>query len=204
VVVPYPGSFNVPTPLLIPSDRRILYFHRDHEAFGFLSHFHPSPIELDGESWPTVEHYFQCHKSLDSDYRRAIREASTPAEAKRLANFWTRPGTPPARILTKSWFHRNNATPRADWLEVKRDVMRRADLAKFLQNPDLCESLRSTEDAELIEDSPFEPFWGIGPDGTGQNWVGRIVMEVRDTLLRLSSSTPEGQSSQVASPTNLS
>jgi hypothetical protein len=33
----------------IPADGRIRCFSRDREAFGFLSHFHPSPIDLDGE-----------------------------------------------------------------------------------------------------------------------------------------------------------
>ena len=39
-------------------------------------------------------------------------------------------------------------------------------------------------DAELVEDSPFEPFWGIGPDGRGLNWAGRVLMEVRALLRR--------------------
>jgi ribA/ribD-fused uncharacterized protein len=73
--------------------------------------------------------------------------------------------------------------PRPDWFEVERDIMRRADRAKFAQNPDLADALRATGDAELIEDSPFEPFWGIGPDGNGQNWAGQILMEVRASLL---------------------
>ena len=53
--------------------------------FGFLSHFHPSPIVLDGERWPTVEHFYQAQKSPDPDYRAAIREAIHPGRAKSLA-----------------------------------------------------------------------------------------------------------------------
>jgi ribA/ribD-fused uncharacterized protein len=60
--------------------------------------------------------------------------------------------------------------------------MRRADLAKFVQNPDLAELLLATGDAGLIEDSPSEPYWGIGPDGNGLNWAGRVLMEVRKIL----------------------
>jgi predicted NAD-dependent protein-ADP-ribosyltransferase YbiA (DUF1768 family) len=43
-------------PRIVPADNRILYFCRDRVAFGFLSHFHASPIVLDGETWPTLEH----------------------------------------------------------------------------------------------------------------------------------------------------
>jgi N-glycosidase YbiA len=46
----------------VPDDNRILYFTRDREAFRFLSHFWPAAIELDGATWPTVEHYYQTQK----------------------------------------------------------------------------------------------------------------------------------------------
>jgi predicted NAD-dependent protein-ADP-ribosyltransferase YbiA (DUF1768 family) len=52
------------------------------------------------------------------------------------------------------------------------------------QNGDLSSLLLATGDAELVEDSPFEPFWGIGPDGRGLNWAGRVLMEVRELLRR--------------------
>jgi len=60
---------------MIPPDGRILYFARDRADFVFLSHFYPSPILLDGEIWPTVEHYYQAQKSDDPAYRDAIRGA---------------------------------------------------------------------------------------------------------------------------------
>ena len=164
--------------LLVPVDNKIMYFHRDRPDFGFLSHFHPSPVELDGESWATVEHYYQAQKSVDLRYRQAIRDASTPGVAKRLA---AHPQSSP-RAAKKSWFGANELMPRMDWSAVKLDIMRRADFAKFSQNPDLAELLRSTGDAELIEDSPSEPFWGTGPDGLGDNWAGRVLMEVRGRL----------------------
>lgn len=160
------------------SDGRILYFARDRAEFDFLSHFHSSPIELDGESWPTVEHYYQAQKSFSQDYRAAIRAAGTPATAKRLA------ANPDRHRAAgrKSWFLEAGETPRPDWAAVKLDIMRRADLAKYTQNPELGERLLATGTAELIEDSPFEPFWGIGHDGAGENWAGRVLMEVRALL----------------------
>jgi ribA/ribD-fused uncharacterized protein len=143
-----------------------------------MSHFHPSPICLDGETWPTAEHFYQAQKSDDSRYRSAIRAAVSPAMAKRLAA----PPDAPRRVSQQSWFRKNAALPSSDWGEVKLDVMRRADWAKFTQHADLAERLVATGNAELIEDSPFEPFWGTGRDGSGQNWAGRILMEIRDRL----------------------
>jgi ribA/ribD-fused uncharacterized protein len=162
----------------VPIDGRILYFSRDRGAFGFLSHFHPSPIALDGGIWPTVEHFYQAQKSDHPDYRAAVRVAETPGLAKRLA---AQP-TAPRRLAQKSWFRKNGIMPRADWHDVKLDIMRRADYAKFSQHPDLAALLLATGDAQLTEDSPSEPFWGTGPDGEGQNWAGRVIMEVRHQL----------------------
>ncbi len=156
--------------------------------FRFLSHFYPSPILLENELWPTVEHFYQTQKSHDPEYRLAIKAAVTPGMAKRLAA----PPDPKSRASKKSWFLSHGALPRPDWHEAKLDIMRRADSAKYFQNGDLASLLLSTGDAELVEDSPFEPFWGIGPDGNGLNWAGRVLMEVRDSLHRLESRNPSG------------
>jgi N-glycosidase YbiA len=164
----------------IPGDGQIRYFSRDRADFGFLSHFFPSPIELEDESWRTVEHYYQAQKSGHPDYRAAIRAAVSPGIAKRLA---AHPSAP-RRISQQSWFRKNGALPRSDWHEVKLDIMRRADRAKFAQNPDLAARLLATADANLIEDSPTEPFWGIGPDGQGHNWAGRVLMDIREEMRR--------------------
>jgi ribA/ribD-fused uncharacterized protein len=161
----------------IPADGRILFFQRDRADFGFLSHFHPSPMVLDGEVWPTAEHWYQTQKSFDLDYRAAIRACATPGQAKRLASFPIAP-----RKDRGSWFLAHGAVPRPDWGEVKGDLMRRVDRAKYTQNPGLAARLLATGDAPIIEDSPHDAYWGVGRDGLGENWAGRIIMEVRESL----------------------
>lgn len=158
----------------VPADNRILFCVRDAAGFGFLSNFHPSPAVVDGESWPTAEHYYQAQKSADPEYRRAVREAATPGRAKRLG---AHPNGPP-----QSWFRRNGTAPRTDWDAVKVDVMRTAVRAKFAQNAELAARLLATGDAELVEDSATDPFWGSGANGTGLNWLGRVLTEVRAEL----------------------
>lgn len=164
--------------LVIPADNRILYFKRDREMFEFLSHSYRAPIQLDGDTWPTVEHYYQAQKSLDPTYRQAVRDASTPSKAKRLA---ASPNAP-LRISGQSWFRKNGTLPRSDWDEVKLEIMRRADHAKFSQHAALAEQLLATGDAELIEATPSDAYWGIGRDGQGLNWAGRVLMEIRQGL----------------------
>ena len=71
---------------------------------------------------------------------------------------------------------------RRDWESVKEGIMRVAVLAKFTQHEELRTLLLSTGDAKLVEHTENDAYWGDGGDGSGKNWLGRILMEVRETL----------------------
>jgi ribA/ribD-fused uncharacterized protein len=55
--------------------------------------------------------------------------------------------------------------------------MRKAVRVKFLQHEDIREVLLGTGSATIVEHTTNDRFWG---DGSGQNWLGRILMEVRE------------------------
>lgn len=140
-----------------------IYFYSTIEAYSFLSNFSPHGFELDGRYWPTAEHYYQAQKFAGSDYAETIRRAATPHEAKELSLSPEQPVRP-------------------DWEQTKVDVMRRAVLAKFTTHAGLREALLATGDEDLIEAAPDDYFWGGGRDGTGQNMLGRLLMELRSAL----------------------
>ena len=71
---------------------------------------------------------------------------------------------------------------RSDWEAVKIDVMYKALLLKFSQNPELSELLLLTGERELIEHSPYDSYWGDGGDGTGENHLGKLLMKLRREL----------------------
>ena len=71
---------------------------------------------------------------------------------------------------------------RPDWEEVKDDIMRQAVLAKFSQHADLEALLLGTGDAQLIEHTKNDRYWGDGGDGRGKNMLGKILMEVREKM----------------------
>ena len=159
-------------------DGRVLFCVRDRAEYGFMSNFHAAAVEIDGLVWPTTEHFYQAQKSRDAEYQAKVRAAVSPGQAKRL-------GTAPGggrKATNQSWFKQTGRSPRADWEEIKVDVMRVAVCAKFTQHADLAARLLATGDAELIEDSTRDGFWGAGPDGQGTNWLGRVLMEVRAEL----------------------
>jgi N-glycosidase YbiA len=56
--------------------------------------------------------------------------------------------------------------------------------AKAAQNNDVQECLRRTGTKQIIENSPWDSYWGCGPNGNGKNMTGKILMEVRDQLMR--------------------
>ncbi len=140
-----------------------VYFYSKSDQYFELSNFSPHGFMLDDAYWPTVEHYFQAQKFPQSEYAERIRQARTPAIAKEMG--------------------RSRRYPlRADWEEIKDDVMRRAVHAKFAAHSDLRDLLLSTGDEELVENAPRDYYWGCGKDGTGRNMLGRILMEVRAAL----------------------
>lgn len=131
--------------------------------FGAFSNFAPYPIRIDGLTFPTTEHYFQAQKFPGSPHAEAIRRAKTPGSAAK--------------------FGRSRRYKlRSDWESVKRSVMRQALLAKFSQHPELRELLLSTGYAPIVEHTHRDAYWGDGGDGSGKNWLGRLLVEVREEL----------------------
>lgn len=137
-------------------------FGGDKEEYSCFSNFSIHPVVLEGRIWRTAEHYYQAQKHTDHEYiSESIRNVHAPAEAKKMA-------------------HRRN--PRPDWEEDKDNIMRKVILAKFTQNPELTDILLATGSEILEEGSPTDAYWGIGSDGTGENKLGRILMEVRSVI----------------------
>jgi ribA/ribD-fused uncharacterized protein len=143
-----------------------IYFYSPAEPpYGCFSNFSPHGVDLDGDWWPTVEHFFQAQKFPGTPHVAAILRASSPRIAKDLG--------------------RSRKFPlRADWEEVKDQVMRRAVQRKFELHAAIREILLSTADEQLVENAPSDYYWGCGRDGSGQNRLGQILMEVREWLRR--------------------
>jgi len=138
-------------------------FGRLADPYGWMSNFAPHAIVVDGKRWPTSEHYFQAQKFAGTAHEDAIRLAASPMIAAHMGRSRKRP-------------------LRSDWETVKDDVMRRAVSEKFRQHASLRAALLATGDAEIVEQSKRDAYWGDGGDGKGRNMLGRILMEVRAAL----------------------
>ena len=132
--------------------------------YEFLSNFYGCKVEFEGVSFPSAEHAFQAAKALDTDSRVAMAVCPSAKDAK----------------------HCGRRLPlREDWEQVKISVMKAVVRDKFARNisdTDIQKLLLDTGDAYLEEgNSHGDRFWGT-VKGKGQNWLGKILMEVRDEI----------------------
>ncbi|KAJ6601252.1 DUF1768-domain-containing protein [Mycena vulgaris] len=146
---------------------RILFYERNDPHYGFTN-FSPHPVVYNGKVYPTSEHLFQAFKFMDNrpDLAEKIRNVSDsehPRKAFELAGKYTADKHP-------DWFKMNIA---------KMDIV---IWHKFTQHEDLKQELLGTGDAELVEDSAKDPFWGIGRDKRGQNQLGKALERLRSKL----------------------
>ncbi len=147
-----------------------IYFYTPHEEpYGCFSNFSRHGIEMDGSWWPTVEHYFQAQKFAGTPHAEQVQRALTPKQAAEIG--------------------RNRKLPlRSDWEQIKDEVMFKAVLRKFEMHHELRTLLLSTEEEEIVESAPGDYYWGCGADGSGQNKLGKLLMQVRGLLRQ---STPQ-------------
>lgn len=135
------------------------------------------PIEIDGEKFPTVEHYFQAMKAKefdDQEVYKKITSSKTPKAAKAA-------GKKVKNFATEVW-------------DAKREaVMEKGVKAKFVQHPELRKELLETKDKIIGKADARNTFWGIGTGMSsdkakhptkwrGQNKLGKLLMEVRESL----------------------
>ncbi|KAJ3043326.1 hypothetical protein HDV00_005329 [Rhizophlyctis rosea] len=164
------------------SSDTILFYRGNEIPYGIFSNFYRAPIDLDGQTWPTTEHYFQAMKFPTSpNIQELIRNAETPGEAARLG--------------------RKRSYPlRPDWEEVKDGVMKRCLIAKFEQYPELKKVLMGTGERKLVEHTRNDRYWADGGDGSGRNMLGILLMEIRGEMrvpkqVVVDNEKPSGESS---------
>ncbi len=126
----------------------------------FLSNFFPSSVVYQALVYPTVEHAFQATKCVRQEDHDKVRKTFYPAKAKQLGKSFQR---------------------RANWNEIKQDVMYKLVTNKF-KVPALRQLLLATGNKELIEGNYWgDTYWGVCK-GVGTNHLGKILMRVREDI----------------------
>jgi ribA/ribD-fused uncharacterized protein len=128
--------------------------------YGFLSNFWPATIEFEGVTYPSVENAYMASKTLDPLLRVQFQTCSSKDAKAAGRQLVLRPG----------------------WNEFRLYVMRDLVWQKFVRHPELKQYLMDTGEEEIIEGNYWHDyFWGVC-NGKGENHLGKILMETRETL----------------------
>ena len=126
-----------------------------------LSNMYPATIYIWNIVFPTSEHAYQYKKAMHMkqfDVAAKIRGAGSPYEAMRISR----------QIKLDQTWHR-----------IKLNVMYQVLQAKFLQCKSFREYLYSCKRKGITEDT-HNYFWGRGRSGRGLNWLGKLLVKLRD------------------------
>ncbi len=128
-----------------------------------LASYSDNTFELDGERWPSVEHYYQARKFEDPTLRDQILRAETPQIAYKIAK-------------------KNKKQMRKDWKKIRKLIMTRGLYIMFRTHSDAANKLLSTREVKLVENSQYDYYWGCGRDLRGDNTYGHVLMGIRSKL----------------------
>ncbi|KAF9061125.1 DUF1768-domain-containing protein [Rhodocollybia butyracea] len=146
-----------------PPRRRILFYHKHNPHYGFTN-FSPHPVTYNGKRYPTSEHLFQSFKF----------QGHRPDIAEHIRTCGERPSA------AFSEARRFQAEVRPDWKKINVEKMDETIYHKFTQHASLMNELLATGNAELVEDSDKDAFWGVGADGKGRNELGKALERLRE------------------------
>lgn len=142
-----------------------------------FSQWYNSEFVVDGIKYHTAEQYMMACKARlfdDEETFASIMQSPSPDQCKKLGR----------KV--------HNFDP-VIWDAEKFNIVVNGNIAKFSQNEALGAFLLATEDAILVEASPYDTVWGIGLDPEtaasssvdtwrGENLLGCALMETRDWL----------------------
>ncbi|OHA79954.1 MAG: hypothetical protein A2747_01900 [Candidatus Yonathbacteria bacterium RIFCSPHIGHO2_01_FULL_44_41] len=132
-----------------------------------LDNFSAFVVQLWGREFQTAEHAYQWKKYIDSypNIAGQIFEATSPNMAIKIAN-------------------ENKDKVTKEWHDNKVAIMEEILIAKIEQHEKIRRVLLETGGRTIVENSPIDSFWGIGPDGTGNNELGKLYMKLRSRLVQ--------------------
>ena len=134
-------------------------------------------IDIDGIEYNCCEQYMMSEKAKlfkDEVALAAIMKEVDPAKQK-------------------AWGKRVKNFNKEEWEKVCKEIVFKANYAKFTQAPFCYRKLMETGNKIIVEASPYDTIWGIGigcndaraldpKKWRGTNWLGEAIMKVRETI----------------------
>lgn len=172
----------------------LLFYRASEQPYGCFSNFSRHNVKLYGIDFPTAEHAFQAMKFLPHrpDLVEAVYRAENPKEAAAIGRDrqnpiradWDDPIQKPHPVFMGDG---RGPGPLPVLERIKDQVMCEVIRAKFTQHSKLREILLNTGTTPIVEDSPYDYYWGWGQTRVGVNRLGKILMLVRWEFTRAES-----------------
>mgnify|MGYP001799529351 CR=1 FL=1 len=154
---------------------KFTYFWKSHSPF---SNWYVADFEIDGIKFNCSEQYMMYGKAklfADEDIADKILQTEKPGAQKAL-------GRKVRNFKSEVWN------------QHAKDIVYRANEAKFSQNEHLLKRLLKTKGTTLVEASPVDNIWGIGlaeddpraqhrMQWRGKNWLGEVLTRLREDLI---------------------
>ena len=134
-------------------------------AFDPINNWSAHAVKIWSKTFPTLEHAYHYRKYSDNNPEIAEEILSSPS---------------PWAAMQVDRRHMDKR--RDDWDQVKVAIMTELARAKVAQNQDVRECLLKTGKKQIIENSPWDDFWGCGAKGKGENRMGKILVQIREEL----------------------
>lgn len=130
-------------------------------AVGF-SNFSLHPVKTEKGVFLFSEAAFQSYKDPDNEeYIKQLQNISKPVDARRLGR---------------------KCLMRKDWDNVKLEYMLHVLRLKIDQNNEIKENLMNSGMRYIFESNKNDCYWGMGEDGKGNNYLGKLLMKIREEI----------------------
>ncbi|MCA9328616.1 NADAR family protein [Candidatus Saccharibacteria bacterium] len=151
----YPDDY-----LNMDDDRAVYWFS---SPFDPLNNWSAHALNVYGKVFHTLEHAYHYQKFVDDnpDIADEVANSPSPWAAMRVAR-------------------KHAEKVRSDWHDAKVAAMESLLREKLRQNEDVAMILKKTGSRDIVENSPWDDFWGVGPNGGGQNMMGKLWVKIRD------------------------
>ena len=158
----------------------MIYFFDENEHYRCFSNWYRSPFFYAGRPYISVEQFVLYHKMelfRKTGLAEKIRKVKIPVEVK------TMQGYPFTEVDSEVWE------------KISYNIVKRGVGAKFRQNRKMQKELLSTGNELIAACSPTDVKWGTGigindpkkedvNKWKGKNYLGRILMEVREEIMQ--------------------
>lgn len=155
----------------------LICFHNPEEENGYLSNWYLSTFIIDNITFSSMEQYMMYKKAIQFDDIKIANEILEETDVAKI----------------KSLGRTVSGYNETIWNGVRQIIVYQGLIAKFSQNKELKEKLKSTGNLDIVECSVKDLIWGIGlsmndtnrfdkSKWRGQNLLGYTLMLVREQL----------------------